>query len=80
MYRGRGCKICGHTGYSGRIGIFECLNISKDIRKLILKKAIASEIKAQAMKEGMTSIFEDGLRKVEAGITSIDEVLRVARA
>ena len=80
MYRGRGCKVCGHTGYSGRTGIFECLDISKNIRQLILKKATASEIKAQAVKEGMTSVFEDGLRKVEAGITSIEEVLRVARA
>jgi len=80
MYRGRGCKVCGHTGYSGRIGIFECLDISKNIRKLILKKATASEIKAQAIKEGMTSIFQDGLRKVETGVTSIEEVLRVARA
>ena len=80
MYRGRGCKVCGHTGYSGRTGIFECLNISKGIRKLILKKATASEIKTQAIKEGMTLIFEDGLRKVESGTTSIEEVLRVARA
>ncbi len=80
MYRGRRCKVCGHTGYSGRIGIFECLDISKNIRKLILKKATTSEIKAQAIKEGMTSMFQDGLRKVESGVTSIEEVLRVVRA
>ena len=80
MYRGRGCKVCGYTGYSGRIGIFECLDVSKNIRKLILKKATASEIKTQAIKEGMASMFQDGLRKVETGVTSIEEVLRVARA
>jgi len=80
MYRGRGCEICGHIGYSGRIGIFELLNVSKDIRELILKKATASELRALAIKQGMVPMFQDGLRKIESGVTTIEEVLRVARA
>jgi type IV pilus assembly protein PilB len=65
------------TGYKGRIGIFEILTISEDIKNLIIKKASTSEIKAEALKSGMRTMAEDGLVKAAQGFTSIEEVLRV---
>lgn len=79
LYRGRGCKECDFTGYFGRIGIFEVLNVSKQIRKLIIKNASTEEIREQAIKEGMKPMFVDGLREAESGITTIEEILRVIR-
>ena len=79
LYKGRGCNICGYKGYKDRIGIYECLEVSEDIKKLILKKADSSAIKAQAIKEGMTTLFYDGLQKVEAGTSAVEEVMRVIR-
>ena len=79
LYKGKGCKVCGYTGYLDRTGIFECLNVTEGIKELILKKAGSSEIKAQAIKEGMTTMFQNGLEKIESGLTTIEEVLRVIR-
>ncbi len=78
MYRGAGCNVCGDTGYQGRIGIFEVLPISDEIRGMIMSGGSADEIEKQAVKEGMITLMEDGLRKVLEGTTTIDEVLRVA--
>jgi type IV pilus assembly protein PilB len=77
LFRGKGCNLCGHTGFQGQIGIFELLQVSESIKELILKTAPASEIKKQAVKEGMTTLFQDGLQKVERGVTTIEEILRV---
>lgn len=77
LYKGSGCKVCNFSGYHGQIGIFEVLNVSEAIKNLILKQAAALEIKKKAVEEGMITMFEDGLSKVEAGATSIEEVLRV---
>jgi type IV pilus assembly protein PilB len=77
LFRGKGCNMCNHSGFQGQIGIYELLCSSEKIKELILKLAPASEIKRQAMREGMTSLFQDGLRKVERGVTTIEEVLRV---
>lgn len=79
VYFGKGCKICHQTGFSGRIGVFEILEVSKDIKKLIVEKSDADEIVKQALKEGMTSMLEDGLEKVKKGLTTIEEVLRVTK-
>lgn len=79
MYRGRGCNLCGQSGFRGQIGIFEVLRISDEIKNLILKQSPAGEIRKQALKEGMETMFEDGLQKVERGITTIEEILRVVR-
>ncbi|MBI1838901.1 MAG: type II/IV secretion system protein [Candidatus Colwellbacteria bacterium] len=79
LYRGKGCNICGSTGFRGQLGIFEILSVSESIRALLLKLVSVHEMRAQAIKEGMKSMFEDGLEKVERGITSIEEVLRVVR-
>lgn len=79
LYRGRGCKICDTSGYHGQIGIFEVLQATEPIKKLILKSAPAGEIRAQAIKGGMVPMFEDGLAKVERAITTIEEIVRVVR-
>lgn len=79
LYKGKGCKLCNWTGYRGQIGIFEIFNVTEAIRDLVMKQASSDEIKRMAVKEGMTTMFEDGLRKVESGTTTIEEVLRVIR-
>jgi len=78
-YKGNGCKICHFTGYLGRIGIFEVLEVSKGIRKLITEKADSDIINKKAIEEGMTTMLDDGLEKVTKGVTTIEEVLRVTK-
>ncbi len=75
-----GCDRCGHTGYRGRVGIFEVLTMNEEIRALILERASADEIAAVAVKGGMKRLREDGLEKVKLGVTSPAEVLRVTAA
>lgn len=79
IYKGRGCKECNNTGYLGRIGIYEVIVISPTLSKLILERATAEAIEAQAVAEGMITLKQDGYLKVLDGITSIEEVLRVAQ-
>lgn len=79
LYRGKGCKICGQSGFHGQIGVFETLKVTDSIKELILKLVPVSEIRKLAIKEGMETIFEDGLRKVEMGVTTIEEILRVIK-
>ncbi|MDE2103596.1 MAG: type II/IV secretion system protein [Patescibacteria group bacterium] len=78
LYRGKGCAADGFTGYSGRVGIFELLSVSEKVRELIVSPNFTFDsLRALAKQEGMVSMFEDGLRKAELGVTTIDEVLRV---
>ena len=80
LYRGKGCPACGHTGYKGRTGIFEVLMVNETIRALITSPTFSLDaLHAFAAKEGMIAMFEDGLRKAEKGITTIEELLRVIR-
>lgn len=80
FYRGKGCVACGHTGYFGRLGIYEVINITERIRKLIISSEFNLDtLKKMARVEGMITMFEDGLRKVERGVTTIEEVFRVIR-
>lgn len=79
LYRGKGCEECNKTGFYGRIGIFEVLPVSLNIAKLILERASSGMIEAEAKKEGMISMKQDGYLKVIEGITTIEEVLRVAQ-
>jgi type II secretory ATPase GspE/PulE/Tfp pilus assembly ATPase PilB-like protein len=74
---GTGCKTCSYTGYRGRTGIFEILTMSDALKTMISNQAGSTEIKTQALKEGMVSMMKDGMRKVKAGITTPSEVLRV---
>lgn len=77
FYKGRGCNSCNHSGYVGRVGVFEVLEMSPAIRQLILNHADSDQIKQQAIKEGMTTMFEDGFHKALLGVTTLEEVLRV---
>ncbi len=80
FYRGLGCPSCGHTGYLSRVGIFEILQFTEAVRKVITEKDFSLDnLRKVARAEGMKTMFEDGLRKVERGITTIEEVFRVIR-
>ncbi len=79
VFTGKGCKICHFTGYSGRIGVFEVIEVSEIIRKLITEKSDSDVIAKEAIREGMTPIFEDGIEKASKGLTSIEEVIRVTK-
>ena len=76
FYHGTGCNLCANTGYQGRIGLFELLVMSEEIRGMVLRNASASDIKTQALREGMVTMKRDGMQKVKKGITSVSEVLR----
>ena len=77
LYRPRGCKFCGNTGYKGRIGIYELLVNSSNIKKLIKRKAPTEEIRKVAVSEGMMTLKQDGILKVFQGISDFKEVKRV---
>ena len=79
LYRAAGCEHCRGTGYHGRMAIMEMLVMSDRIRALVLKQADVREIAEAAMAEGMETMYQDGLRKALAGLTSLEEVLRVTR-
>ena len=80
LYRGKGCSADNFTGYQGRMAIYEIMNISEVVRRTILKPDFSlDELRKVAREEGMVTLFEDGLRKVERGFTTIEEVLRVIR-
>jgi type II secretion system protein E len=78
IYKAAGCEACRNTGYRGRTGIYEILQVSEEIRQHIIARDPASRIKHSAVKQGMIPLREDGWTKVLAGITSIEEVLRVS--
>jgi general secretion pathway protein E len=77
VYKGKGCDACRQTGYMGRIGLFEVLEVTDTVRSMILDRKDSAAIRKAAMNEGMTSLLDDGLRKVVKGETTIEEVLRV---
>lgn len=79
LYKGKGCQLDHGIGYEGRIGIFEVLIVNDEIRRAIIDRKDAADIKKIAIKNGMTTMIEDGLEKVKTGITTIDEVLRVTK-
>jgi len=78
LYRGKGCSACGTSGYSGRIGIFEVLSASPKITRLVLEHPDSESTQKEAVAEGMVTMKQDGYLKVLHGITTIEEVLRVA--
>ena len=78
FYRGKGCNSCMNTGYSGRSLISEVLILSKQIKELILQRASAVQLKEAAENEGMVAMQQDGIHKVTTGLTTIEEILRVA--
>jgi type II secretory ATPase GspE/PulE/Tfp pilus assembly ATPase PilB-like protein len=78
LYRSKGCPACHGIGYKGRVGIYEVLTISKEIEKLIVEMAGENDIAKQALEEGMITMAQDGILKAVEGITSVEEVSRVA--
>ncbi len=79
LYRGKGCDKCSNKGYAGRIGIFELLAINDSIRQMITDKADSQSIKNLAVSKGLKTLRGDGIEKVLAGITTLEEVLRVTQ-
>ena len=76
-YEPVGCVRCGGMGYRGRIGLYEVMTMSEQLRSLALERASADQIAATARAEGMRTLREDAFEKVRAGVTSIEEVMRV---
>lgn len=79
VYEGKGCDLCHDSGYMGRIGIFEVLEVSEEIKELIVAKVKSDTIQERAIEQGMQTMFDDGLEKVKQGITTLEEIMRVAR-
>jgi len=79
LFKPMGCPQCAQTGYSGRISIVEMLPVTDPLRSLVMKHATAGELREEAVREGMLTMYEDGLRKAVRGITTIEEVLRATR-
>jgi type IV pilus assembly protein PilB len=79
VYQGQGCKVCNKTGYLGRVGVFEVLEVTNAVRKLITEKRDADVIAQAAIAEGMNTMLDDGLEKIAKGVTTIAEVLRVTK-
>ncbi len=77
FFAGAGCSECDNGGYKGRVGIYEILEVDKTIRELINKRASEEEIHDHAIKQGMVSLVDDGINKISAGITTVEEVIRV---
>jgi len=78
LYEGKGCKTCNNTGYSGRSAIFEFIQATSAMKELIQKNPSTSEIWQLAKEEGAVTLFEDGIEKVKNGITTLEEIIRVA--
>ncbi|HLC04908.1 MAG TPA: type II secretion system ATPase GspE [Anaerolineales bacterium] len=79
VFRGKGCAACNFTGYHGRNGIYEFLPIGEEIQRLILEKADSNLIRQKALALGMKTLWEDGWRKVEQGVTTLEDLLRVTK-
>jgi type IV pilus assembly protein PilB len=78
-YFGKGCSVCNNTGYLGRIGIREVMEVNNEIRELIMKRASSDELKVAAIRNGMVTMLQDGFEKASSGLTSLEEVLRLIR-
>jgi type IV pilus assembly protein PilB len=76
IYKGRGCQKCNGTGYKGRVGLYEVMEITDDIRELILIGASALELRKRAVETGMLTLRQSGLIKIKSGITTVEEVVR----
>ena len=75
-YKGRGCQTCNNTGYKGRVGLYEVMDVTDEIRELILIGASALELRKKAIEDGMITLRESGLQKIRNGITTVEEVVR----
>ena len=76
LYKGEGCDTCGGSGYKGRQGLYEVMNVNTPIRKAIMSNLSTDELRDVALEEGMLTLRMDGLLKVERGITTLEEVIK----
>ena len=76
IHHGKGCATCNNTGYKGRVGLYEVMEINDELRELILVGASALELKKKALEQGMITLRRSGLTKVAAGQTTMEEVVR----
>lgn len=79
LYRPRGCKKCGNTGYSGRLGVYEVLEVNEEIGKMIVGRSSTDELEKAAVKNGMVTMAQDGFIKSLIGVTTVEEIMRVTR-
>jgi len=79
IWKGAGCDACRQTGYRGRTGIYELLVMDAELRAEVQQRRGSEELRVMGLQKGMRSLFDDGLRLVRTGVTTLDEVLRVAR-
>jgi type IV pilus assembly protein PilB len=77
LYRKKGCARCANTGYRGRVGVFQLLTMNDELEQLTAQKATRDELEHAAERAGMRSLWDDGIQKVIAGLTSVDELARV---
>ena len=77
LYRAKGCEECGKTGYRGRVGVYEVLLLTRELQDLVAKSAPAHVLKDAAVKGGLVTLWQSGLRKVRAGLTSLEELASV---
>jgi type IV pilus assembly protein PilB len=76
LFKGRGCERCSSTGYKGRVGLYEVMEVGDEVRELILSGASAVELRNKAIETGMISLRGSGLQKLREGVTTIEEVVR----
>ena len=76
LYKGKGCTICNNTGFKGRVGLYEVMEITDELRELIIIGASAMELRRKAIEVGMITLRESGLCKIRQGITTIEEVVK----
>ena len=75
-FKGRGCQTCNGTGYKGRVGLYEVMEVTDEIRELILIGASSLELRKRAIEDGMITLRESGIYKIRSGITTVEEVVR----
>jgi type IV pilus assembly protein PilB len=76
VYHGKGCGTCNNSGYKGRVGLYEVMELTDDLRELVLVGASALELKKKALEGGMITLRRSGLVKCAAGLTTLEEVVR----
>jgi type II secretory ATPase GspE/PulE/Tfp pilus assembly ATPase PilB-like protein len=77
LWKAKGCKVCHSSGYKGRTGVFEVLTVDHHIRSLILKRTPSAQMRQSAMSKGMKTLWQSGWHKMNSGITSLDELVRI---
>jgi len=78
IFEPRGCRKCSQTGFSGRIGVFEILEMTEQLSEIVLKAPTMENLQSEAKRQGMITMFQDGILKVVNGLTTLEEVIRVA--